>query len=368
MSEDLGARLVRAGVATASQVAATQEVSSESGGRTAVELVRGGIWEDAIVGYLLAHGYGPLQQVPDAPSLDRSAADRLPASLARSLVALPLRHRGKAVVVAMADPSDVDAVGRIREACGSEVVPVLARAGEVLRGLEAVYGAAEAHGRAAEAPVPRAPSDDDVVVELVRRREHPAGPVPATESDPVPLVRSKGQRDARDDEDRWESEPPAPLPDPTAWIDAITAAPDRDAAVDLACDAVLSVGRSVAFLAMRKGMLNGFRGKGEGVTNDALRNLRVPVEGASRIGEVARTGEPYDGPHGTGAADAVLRAALGARGTRVVLQPVLVQQRVAGVIFADGVDHGEAGAEVVGRVADAVGESFRRLLLSSKSA
>ncbi|MFW5925495.1 MAG: hypothetical protein ACOCV4_04965, partial [Myxococcota bacterium] len=200
----------------------------------------------------------------------------------------------------------------------------------------------------------RAPSEP-APFEPAQAERAPSEPAPPEPAPPEPAQA-----------DTWAATPPKPPPDIEPQLETLATVTDRDAAIDLACETLLGVARAAWFMSLRKDALRGVRGKGP-LSNDVVRDLTVPVDADSRVADVAQRGQPYDGPLGSSPADAALVAAASARGSRMVLHPVFVEERLIGVLCADEVTHGEQGAEQVRRVADTMGEAFRQMLLAAKA-
>jgi len=79
-----------------------------------------------------------------ATPLDPSAAEAVPADLARRHAAVGVAHDGPDLVVAFADPTDAAALDAVRSAVGCDVLPAAAVKADLLRALDAVYGPADA--------------------------------------------------------------------------------------------------------------------------------------------------------------------------------------------------------------------------------
>ncbi len=180
MAEDIGARLVRAGLVSREQLTAILGSGPATGGALVMRLVdEGTVSQDALVKLMLADGYGPLQNAQD---LGRAAPDltkRVPAAMARTLLALPVRARGQAVVVAMADPSDRHSVGELERCLGQPVRPTAARVGDLRAALALVY------------PTPPSAQPPPSSCPPAPRRSPPTEPAPGLEAEAVPLVRPK---------------------------------------------------------------------------------------------------------------------------------------------------------------------------------
>ena len=121
MGDDLGGRLVRAGLLTRQQLARALAGGPAHGKVLVLSLLEGGLSEDALAGFFVADGFGPLLE-GDALSSGALAGVLRP-EMARGLLALPIRRSPAGLVVAMADPSDRDSVDEIRFAVGSDVLP-----------------------------------------------------------------------------------------------------------------------------------------------------------------------------------------------------------------------------------------------------
>jgi len=183
MNADLGARLLAAGLVTREELGLALASVPAHGGALAAELVRQGVEEEAIAGFFVADGFGP---VVGAAELEEARGDdRVPAQLAVDLLVLPLRQSASGLLVAMADPSDVHAVRELTHVAGVAILPMVARIGALVRVLSRRFPGEmrEAARRRAEDPTP---------IDLVRRRdssEPPGESIEASFDSIVPLTR-----------------------------------------------------------------------------------------------------------------------------------------------------------------------------------
>jgi hypothetical protein len=200
MAEDLGSRLLRAGLVTREELARALESAPPHGGALATELVRIGIEEDALAGFFLASGYGPLLDADEIKDADRGAVRRLDGTIAAGLLALPVRSSPAGLVVAMADPSDRHSVDEIRYAVGGEVLPTIARVTDLCQAIAAIWPDVETPSAEREG----APGifDEGEPIDLVRRVEgkgrassdpdrgepHDWSNAPGLEDDPTSIV------------------------------------------------------------------------------------------------------------------------------------------------------------------------------------
>ena len=185
MSEDLGTRLLRAGLATTQQLERALALVSRRGGPLGSALVDCGVSEEALVGFLVAEGFGPAQHAAQLADATPEAIARLPARAAHGLLALPLGWTPAGLVVAMADPSDRAALAELQRLTGETLLPAVARVSDLRSAIRRHYGEARPGSRP-PATVPAEP-----VVELVRRR---SAPTDAPAGDPPTGTRQASRR------------------------------------------------------------------------------------------------------------------------------------------------------------------------------
>ncbi len=412
MTAELGERLLRAGLTSDAMLAHARAGGDVSGGGLLARLHDEGLAEEDLVGLFAAEGHGAALDAEDLAIADPALIERLAGDRAHALVALPLRADAAQVFVAMADPTDEAAREELVQTFGVSVEPMLARIGPLRDALQAAHPD--------YAPVAEVP------VELVRRRESspaeaPAPPLrpsavpaasPAVSSLPSPLATSApgpaeetrpsapasapsspsmispaaaswsapglrsldelsadGNTPGSGTRRRYgHSEGPAPgaLPDLGPLLATLRQSHSRDEIIHLGCEATLSVAEGAVLLAVRSDVFRGWHGLGAQVSLEAVRNLWIPRQSPSVFQEVAARGEPYAGPYGNAAADALYRAAAGAQGTHCAIRPVKVSGRTVALLVADAPSHGEAGVAQVGAVAQTVGEQLLRLLARAR--
>jgi len=186
MIEQLGERLIAAGVVTSSEVAEAKPADVGTGTRFVRALVTSVVSEDALAGFFVAEGAGPLASREEMDATPKDISALVPGEMARSLHALPIAVDGQALVVAMLDPWDKHALRELTRVTGREILPRVARHLELLRAIE------QRHPMTNRAQRSRV-SSEEPVLELVRRRA-PAGSVNQAPSAPepvMPLVRRK---------------------------------------------------------------------------------------------------------------------------------------------------------------------------------
>jgi hypothetical protein len=405
MADTLGARLVRAGLLTRDLLSQAIALGARSGFGLPEALVRCGVSEDALAGFFVSEGYGPLLEGAALAAPDREAAGRIGRTMSTAFLALPLRRGPDGYLVALADPSDEHALGEIERRLGAPARPRAARVNELRRAIDLVLAREDvsdsaSHGAAVEAIAPKVETKLELAAARAPRSAKPAGaggrrwvgaaPVPFALPDLSAADAGWGDLDAAATAEADERRPmrsPRPAPqgprgrlapktqpasaltapgDAGVFLAAIRSAGARDEVLLMACEGALTVARAAVFLGVRKGVLVGREGVGPGISRDAVRNLWIPTTSASVFKRVLDTGKAHHGPCGTAPADQLFRAATGSRGAGLVVQPVFVGLKVTGVLCADGVRYGEAGEERLAVLGHAIGEGFKRLILAQK--
>jgi type IV pilus assembly protein PilB len=79
----------------------------------------------------------------DSTVMDPSVVTLIPESMARDLRAIPLFKIEKNLTIAMADPTDSEAIKEIRFVTGCEVEPLVARMTEIMNAIDMYYGGAD---------------------------------------------------------------------------------------------------------------------------------------------------------------------------------------------------------------------------------
>ena len=540
MPVELGERLVEVGLVTRAQLG--RHAAAPHGAALARRLVDAGLVEDALAGFFLSEGFGPLVARGELREADPRLLSSLPPAMAWDFLVFPLRETRSGVLVAMAVPSDRHLVRETARLLGKTVLPTVVRLGDLLSELGARFpegapaearhdseppvlqlvrrrepkASASQPGQPAQPAQPTQPTqptqsaqpvppqraafepvlddkEDDVPVPLVRHKpvaskpvahvvEQPVkapvtpAPVAAKPANPAsanpnaapankvgPLLqktfpapqgraeskaafrtaerkvttseyevarkaaagpisgetsiegasisaapeppssppveapelapelgKAAASEAAQHDElvksDRWDLPAPQPRPDskvsvsraslPSSKAAAGDVAPvlasmksarDRDSIVRLACEGAVTISRSAVFLALRKGVLKGWDGAGQGVSRDSVRNLWIPAGSESMFKRVLDSGAPFVGAYGQGIADGLFRAAVGSRGGDVAVWPVSLEGKVVGLLCVDDLRPGSISRHRIETLTVAIAEGFRRLISTGKN-
>lgn len=142
--ERLGEILVRAGVLDEKRLAEALDRQQESGGKLGEVLVSEfGIPEERIAAALAAQKDLEHVRLSTYP-VDRDAVSRIPVRLAQKQQVIPIAFRDGALVLAMSDPLDVEAMDEARLASGLNIIPVVATPSEIERAIDKFMVSADA--------------------------------------------------------------------------------------------------------------------------------------------------------------------------------------------------------------------------------
>lgn len=136
--------LVECGIVTDAQVERALERQRESGLLIGETLVEMGFTTEENIGWALSKQLGVPYADVHPSTIDAELVRRLPEPLLRRIQALPLFGAEDEITVAMADPTDADAVLEMQAAIDTRIALAIAGPGSIRRALDAVFGPARA--------------------------------------------------------------------------------------------------------------------------------------------------------------------------------------------------------------------------------
>ncbi len=142
--ERLGEVLVRSGVITEEQLAAALERQAVTGGKLGEVLVLEEFADAEKIARSLAEQKGLDYINLLTYQVDRDAASYLPERVARRLQAIPVGFVDDEVLLAMADPLDIEAIDDVRLRTGRQVVPVVTTPAQIDYAIDKYVTAADA--------------------------------------------------------------------------------------------------------------------------------------------------------------------------------------------------------------------------------
>ncbi|MRS11487.1 MAG: type II/IV secretion system protein [Actinobacteria bacterium] len=173
----LGELLLRAGVITEDQLLDALAQQQISGGKLGQILVQNLAVDEDVIARTLAEQKGlefiSLAMFP----IDREAASMIPARVAERSLVIPVGFRDGSLVLAMADPLDVEAIDDVHLRTNKTVVPVVATATQIQYAIEKFITSADAfegivpadEADEAEAPAVAVGDEDVPIVRLVNQ-------------------------------------------------------------------------------------------------------------------------------------------------------------------------------------------------------
>ncbi|MBW2278283.1 MAG: hypothetical protein JRF63_12370, partial [Deltaproteobacteria bacterium] len=190
------------------------------------------------------------------------------------------------------------------------------------------------------------------------RSSRPAPTRTQRKPDPKPAIKPKKATTTAPETPRQRTE--------GELIAAIDEAGDRDQIIDLALEYLLRFARRAVFFVVKSNEIRGFDITGELTSRNAIRSFWIPTASPSTLRTVVTEGRIHFGALGSAPADAVLAAALGGKPERAMIVPVIIRDRVVGLLYADRLDINSPPWNRLERLAKAVGENLLRLLTKSK--
>lgn len=162
MTSRLGELLRRRNLLTEAQLAAAVAAQREHGGGLATWMVRLGLVAADVLAETLAGTYHLAVVDPRTMEVSRAALDAVPHALARRHELVPVGLDGSRLTVALADPTDPDAVNEVRFLSGLDVRVAVASPGAIREATERLYGPASELAEALSDLGPAAPAADPV--------------------------------------------------------------------------------------------------------------------------------------------------------------------------------------------------------------
>jgi hypothetical protein len=214
------------------------------------------------------------------------------------------------------------------------------------------------------APAP-APTKSAAATKPAPARAGPA-PVPATAAATASAVTVKIPKQAL-----AAALAPAPAPKPVLTAaqvaELVRAAPNRDAAVAAALEALSGRFPRVMLFIVKPDAVQGFDGRG--ISVEQVKGIRIPLEIPSMFKDVRDTKNPFLGKPGKSAAHNVFTAALSGVLGEAFIMPVIARSKVSLMVYVDALGKPlELAHQEIGdwcEVARALGEVVDRLLAAS---
>jgi type IV pilus assembly protein PilB len=142
--ERLGELLLHAGVITEEQLAEALVRQQAEGGKLGQVLVRQLIVDEDTIAHTLADQKGLEYVSLTTYDISREAASQIPERIARRSLIVPIGYRDGAILLAMADPLDIEAIDDVGLRTGRTVIPVVATGTQIQYAIEKFITSADA--------------------------------------------------------------------------------------------------------------------------------------------------------------------------------------------------------------------------------
>lgn len=179
--ERLGDVLVNAGVIGADQLEQALEAQRRTGGKLGEALVRLLLLTEDQLAKALAEQKGLEFVNLAAVEIDRDAATKIPERVARKKRVIPIAVREGALVLAMADPLDIEAIDDARLRTGMQVTPVVSPASQIDYAIDKFIASEDVFQELREAAAEAQADDETITIDE------------SSAEDEVPIVRLVNQ-------------------------------------------------------------------------------------------------------------------------------------------------------------------------------
>jgi type IV pilus assembly protein PilB len=142
--ERLGELLMRSGRITEKELADALAIQGTEGGKLGQVLVRQLVLDEDDIARTLADQKGLEYVSLTTYKIDREAVARIPDRVARRCLVIPIGYNGGSIVLAMADPLDIETIDDVKVRTGMNVQPVVATATQIQYAIEKYITSADA--------------------------------------------------------------------------------------------------------------------------------------------------------------------------------------------------------------------------------
>ncbi len=163
----VAAKLLDAGLITEADLSKAQEIQKQGGGSLGQSLIKAGAVDEATLTTFLGQVYNLPVIDLDKVEVELDCIDLVPGDVARKFQVLPVTRRGRALTVAMSNPSNIFAIDDIKFITGLDVQPAVAGEMAIKKAIEKFYATADSlseimEGIEADIEVVEEEEDDDI--------------------------------------------------------------------------------------------------------------------------------------------------------------------------------------------------------------
>ncbi len=404
-----GHYLLEKGIITKDQFEEATQSRVVFGGKLGTNLAELGYLSIEEIGHHLSENLEvPLP--PEAWAAHPSAAAReaVPKELVEKYSVLPLRVENRTLHLAMLSPRDPVQTDELAFATGMRIVPYVLPEVQILALLEHHYGlrreiryinlgreaavglAKKAKPGSGDPQRKRADGDRDAERDLAPLGDSQdlideesfqslhASAIAGAAAAQAQAQEHAGPASALPEMDLEDLERPASVdPAPELAEDSIAAleaqlvlARDRSAVSEVALRIARRFAEAAAIFIVRGGIISGFRGDGEAIT-EQIAGILLPVESDCAITGPARTRAAFRGRPPESGLDATLLKNLQRGDAReITVFPILIRDQVVNLLYTDNGQNplGETGFAALAALATLISRAYERLILERKAA
>ncbi len=379
---------------TKEQLDLATQLKTELGGTIGYHLiVLGAIDNNALADFLEQVFSIPQWHRTQMQRLDENVLSLVSKDFANELRVLPLALTEERLTLAITDPTRTEVIEEIAFNSGCVVEPVLVSEDNMTWGLQKYYGIsamtfAQQDPGLLDTPDPPKPRESPSATLKTTSSNTSFQPPPSAEQKTSTLPPELYSRSVSDTPrvqvhtpikvSRVSSVAPSgPLiPDPVsapkstdsklgegALLAAIHKAPSRNAIIDYALQYLMLFSDRSAFFVTKKDKIQGFEIAGKQTSRTAIRSYWVPLRSSCTLSRVVESRSIHLGPLGRSPADAILSAALGGRPDRVLAIPVVISDRVVGILYGDRLKSNIPPWNSLKRLGDVAAINLARVLI-----
>jgi hypothetical protein len=325
MALTLGEILVQEGKITTAQLDEALKSQVIFGGRLGTNLVELGFIDDAELTRALGRRFGvPCVEGDQLIGLPRKVLQLLPRELVEKYRAIPLRLENQRLTLAMANPSDLQAVDEISFLTGFIIQPVIASDLRLTQAMEVHYQIERKMRYIAlsrEIPRPGKPA----VVDYSSAACAAPKPAPAPEEEWLCAMKTADELEAESLSSENVSR-------------RLAEATDRE---DIAAQLIAWLGQQyprAALFLVRGEMAHGWKGMVNRTLLSDFEQLEIPLDEPSVLKTLMESKSYYLGPLPRTPFNSMLLQCLGGQVPGVsLLVPLVIMGRVVGILYVDGV-------------------------------
>ncbi len=352
MAERLGEYLVKTGRITEAQLASVLERQVTMGGRLGTNLIElGYLTEQELTDFLGKKLNIPSTTVKDFEGIDPEVVKLVPAEVAKKYSMMPLRKERNALIVAMVDPTDLEASNELAFITSGAIRPCVATEARIQYAHEIYYG------------IGRQLRYVSILEEERKQKAGKAGiETEETRKPPSPEELEVALKTAKED---------------------LAQATSREEVIAILLKQLSILFDRAIFFVVKKEAVTGFQTFTPQLNQDAIKSLEIPLTEPSILRDaierrdlcyVSFQGGPQVSHGGSGALDStpgnqrLFKALGGLAPSEALVAPVMMKEQVVALLYGDNLasPRAQAGLEFIRKIMGKAALALEILILRKK--